>query len=109
MMLFITGSRRRVRKALETVRSGGASVMLISMLTFRLLPLGLATVLLLAQAPPKQKPETINGDEPIKVDVNLVNVLASVRSKQGAYINTLTKNDFELTEEGRKQTIKYFS
>lgn len=79
------------------------------MLIFRLLPLGLATVLLVAQAPPKQKPETINGDEPIKVDVNLVNVLASIRSKQGAYINTLTKDDFELTEEGRKQNIKYFS
>ncbi len=78
------------------------------MLTFRVLPLGLAAVLLAAQAPPAQKPETI-GDEPIKVNVNLVNVLASVRSKQGAYINTLNKEDFDLVEEGRKQNIKYFS
>ncbi len=82
------------------------------MTTFRLLPLGLplclAALLLAAQEPPKQRPETI-GDEPIKVDVNLVNVLASVRSKQGAYINTLEKSDFDLLEEGRPQTIKYFS
>jgi VWFA-related protein len=36
-------------------------------------------------------------------------MLASVRSKQGAFINTLTKDDFDLTEEGHTQTIKYFS
>ena len=78
------------------------------MTMFRLLPLALAALLLAAQEPSKQRPETI-GDEPIKVDVNLVNVLASVRSKQGAYINTLEKSDFELLEEGRPQSIKYFS
>lgn len=74
----------------------------------RLAPLFLATLFLSAQEPPKQRPETI-GDEPIKVDVNLVNVLASVRTKQGAYVNTLNKDDFELLEEGRPQSIKYFS
>lgn len=75
---------------------------------FRLLPLGLTALLMLAQAPPAQTPETI-GDAPIKVDVNLVNVLASARTKQGAFVNTLSKDDFELLEEGRPQTVKYFS
>jgi VWFA-related protein len=72
----------------------------------RLLPLGLVSLLLAAQTP--QTPEP-SSDAPIKVDVNLVTMLASVRSKQGAFINTLTKDDFDLTEEGHTQTIKYFS
>jgi VWFA-related protein len=48
-------------------------------------------------------------DEPIKVDVNVVNVLASVHDKKGALINSLQKDDFQLLEDGQQQTIKYFT
>jgi VWFA-related protein len=48
-------------------------------------------------------------DEPIKVDVNVVNVLASVHDKKGALINSLQKEDFQLMEDGQPQTIKYFT
>jgi VWFA-related protein len=48
-------------------------------------------------------------DEPIKVDVNVVNVLASVHDKKGALINSLQKDDFQLFEDGQPQTIKYFT
>jgi VWFA-related protein len=47
--------------------------------------------------------------EPIKVDVNVVNVLASVHDKKGALITSLQKDDFQLFEDGQAQTIKYFT
>jgi VWFA-related protein len=45
----------------------------------------------------------------IKVDVARVNVLFSVRDKQGAYVNTLTQDDFEVREDGTLQELKSFS
>jgi VWFA-related protein len=44
-----------------------------------------------------------------KADVRVVNVLASVRDKKGAIIGDLGKDDFVLLEQGRPQTISYFS
>ena len=46
---------------------------------------------------------------PIKVDVDVVSVLASVRDKHGTFVNNLTKDDFQISEDGKPQTIKYFS
>ena len=46
---------------------------------------------------------------PISVDVNVVNLYCSVRTKQNALISTLEKNDFTLAEDGVTQTIKYFT
>ena len=48
-------------------------------------------------------------DEPIRVDVNLVSVLASVRSKNGALISNLTKDDFKIYEDGKEQQIRNFT
>lgn len=45
----------------------------------------------------------------IRVDVERVNVLFSVRDKNGAYINTLTQDDFEVREDGKLQEIKSFA
>src|SRR5277367_645209 len=47
--------------------------------------------------------------EPIKVDVNVVNVLASVHDKKGALVNSLQKEDFTLFEDGQSQPVKYFT
>ena len=41
--------------------------------------------------------------------VKVVNLFANVRNKQGAIVRDLTKDDFLLDEEGRPQTIGYFS
>ncbi len=51
------------------------------------------------------------GQEPttIKVDVDVVNVLASVRDKKGALIPNLEKQDFTVLEDGKPQSIKYFT
>lgn len=63
-----------------------------------------------AQQPPKpeQKIEEDLGD-PIKVDVDVVSLYCAVRNKQNGLVNNLEKSDFELAEDGQKQTIKYFS
>jgi len=42
-------------------------------------------------------------------DVKVVQVLATVTTKKGQIIRDLTKDDFVLAENGRKQTIQYFS
>src|SRR5664279_2037027 len=50
-------------------------------------------------------------DQPasIKVDVDLVNILTSVRDKRGGLIPNLEKADFTILEDGKAQTIKYFT
>jgi VWFA-related protein len=48
-------------------------------------------------------------DTVISVDVQVVNVLATVRDKDGVLVSNLTKDDFELYEDGVLQEIKYFT
>jgi len=48
-------------------------------------------------------------DSTFTTDVNVVNVFATVRDKKGQIVRNLTKDDFTLSEDGRPQTIRYFS
>ena len=41
--------------------------------------------------------------------VNVVNVLVTVRDKQGQLVRDLAKDDFTLEDDGRSQAIRYFS
>ena len=52
---------------------------------------------------PGQQPPTMS------VDVRVVNVFATVRDKHGVVVPNLTKDDFTLEEDGRPQTIRYFT
>lgn len=45
----------------------------------------------------------------IKVQVKVVNVLATVRDKHSQIVSNLNKDDFELQEDGKPQTITYFT
>jgi VWFA-related protein len=45
----------------------------------------------------------------LKVNVQVVTMSVTVRDKQGAIVPNLTKNDFDLSEDGRPQTVKYFA
>jgi VWFA-related protein len=45
----------------------------------------------------------------LTVHVKVVNVPVTVRDKHGKIVNTLTKDDFVLEEDGRPQTLHYFS
>jgi len=66
---------------------------------------------LLAQPPkPPAKPPITEEQEPtIKVDVDVVNLFFSVRDRKGGYIGNLTKDDFQVTEDGKQQEIRFFS
>jgi VWFA-related protein len=44
-----------------------------------------------------------------KVDVNVVNVLATVRDHKGRIVNELSKENFILEEDGKRQEIRYFT
>ena len=56
-------------------------------------------------APPSDSQATPKYSTEVKV----VNLLATVRDKHGQIINNLSKDDFALEEDGRSQTIKYFT
>ncbi len=73
----------------------------------RFLTAGLFCATLLAQAPPSKTPEDL--PPAIKVDVDVVNILASVHDKHNGLISNLEKDDFSITEDGKPQTIKYFT
>jgi VWFA-related protein len=49
------------------------------------------------------------ADTTFSADVKVVNLLATVRDKQGQIVRDLAKEDFLLDEDGRPQTISYFS
>jgi len=55
------------------------------------------------QQQPEELPEAL-----IRVDVQVVNILATVRDKDGRLVNSLTKDDFEIYEDGELQDIQYF-
>ncbi len=49
-------------------------------------------------------------DQPtFSTEVKVVNLLAVVRTKKGAFVSNLSKDDFTVLENGRPQTISYFS
>jgi VWFA-related protein len=76
-------------------------------------PAVFVAALLMAYGAPQQKQEEKPAEDvpspTIRVQANVVNVLAAVRDKHGALINNLSKEDFTLAEDGRPQEIKYFT
>jgi VWFA-related protein len=64
-----------------------------------------STVTLLSGIPLRGQPPDVR----YSTDVSVVNVLATVRDKQGHIVRDLTKDDFTLAEDGRPQVIRYFS
>jgi VWFA-related protein len=63
---------------------------------------GLALIGAPAQQPQEELPT-------IKVEVDVVNILCSVRDKRGSLISDLKQDDFIVKEEGKSQDIRYFS
>jgi VWFA-related protein len=56
-----------------------------------------------------QKPEDQKPAETLKLNVNVVGLFFNVKDKHGALMPNLTKDDFEVYEDGKPQTIKYFA
>lgn len=57
------------------------------------------------------QPPAPAGDDTgtIKVDVNVVNLLFSVKNKQNGFVGNLTKDNFTIFEDGKQQTVKNFT
>lgn len=66
-------------------------------------------ITLLPAQPPKSKDGGEEVTDSIKVEVDVVNVLCAVRNKSGGLVGNLSKDDFTLLEDGKPQTIKYFT
>jgi VWFA-related protein len=49
------------------------------------------------------------GQGPLKVQTNVVNVFATVRNKQHGIVNDLNKEDFKITEDGVDQKVEFFA
>ena len=62
-----------------------------------------------AQSKDSQKNDRDDSLETLKVNVNVVQLFFNVKDKHGALIPNLTKDDFEITEDGKPQTVKYFA
>jgi VWFA-related protein len=58
-----------------------------------------------SEAPARQQDQTPT----FRKNVNVVNVFFTVKDKHGALVPNLTKDDFQVVEDGKPQTIKYFS
>ncbi len=56
-----------------------------------------------------QSPSDEQSVETLKVNVNVVQLFFNVKDKRGALIPNLTKDDFQIFEDGKQQTIKYFA
>ena len=56
-----------------------------------------------------QQPADQNPAETLKVNVNVVQLFFNVKDRHGALIPNLTKQDFDIAEDGKPQTIKYFT
>jgi len=75
----------------------------------------LAAPFTFAQQNPGQSKDQQSGDaqqqpsETLKVNVNVVQLFFNVKDKHGVLIPNLTKDDFEILEDGKPQTIKYFT
>ena len=76
--------------------------------------LGLCCTSLLAQvaqnpAKPPEQNAPVSVQNPIQVRVNLVNVLFTVTDKKDHMVLNLTKDDFQVFEDRKPQTISFFS
>jgi VWFA-related protein len=60
-------------------------------------------------ATPDSSTPAAEPDATFRVDVNVVNVFASVRDKDGRIVPNLTQDDFEIVDNGVPREIQYFA
>jgi len=68
-----------------------------------------STVPLVAQQQSQTPADDDQSTETLKVRVNVVQLFFNVKDKKGALIPNQTKDDFQILEDGKPQTIKYFT
>ena len=77
----------------------------------RLLILTSLAIASYAQQPQAPEPaqDSDQSSETLKVNVNVVQLFFNVKDKKGGLIPNLTKDQFQISEDGKSQTIKYFA
>ncbi len=58
--------------------------------------------------PASEVPVTVEGDDVVTVDTDLITIPVSVFDRNGLYIPGLSKDDFRIFEDGKEQEIAYF-
>lgn len=58
--------------------------------------------------PPASRSQNQNDESTLRVNVRLVNVFTTVTDSHGAPVANLTKDDFQISEDGIPQTIRVF-
>ena len=71
--------------------------------------LALSAPVLVAQQTPPPRPPGDQAPMTFKVEVNYVEIDAVVTDAQGNFVRTLTRDDFQLFEQGKPQTVANFS
>ena len=61
------------------------------------------------QSTPDQSQTRDEAMSTLKVNVDVVQLFFNVKDKKGGLIPNLTKNDFQIFEDGKPQTIKYYA
>jgi VWFA-related protein len=69
----------------------------------------LAACTLAAQIRMPQQKSPPQVQQPLKVQVEMVHLFATVRGRHGNIVSNLTKKDFRVYENGKQQKIAYFS
>ena len=67
-----------------------------------------AVLLLAAAAPAQDQPSRLQPLPTFRAEIDVVNIIATVRDKNGRLIPDLKKEDFILLEDGKEQPIRYF-
>ena len=62
-----------------------------------------------AAPPPPPPAEQLTGQQPIRVPVTLVNVIATVVTRREKLVNDLEKAEFHVKEDGKEQRIEFFA
>jgi Ca-activated chloride channel family protein len=62
-----------------------------------------------AQRPAPPPPEAASPQQPIVTTVDLVNMVFTVTDRQGKFVTNLSREDFQVFEEGQEQKIEFFS
>jgi VWFA-related protein len=106
--------RPAFRNAMRTTVTSGFSRIVLTLLATAVLTVqGLPAQAPATQAPPPpQTPAKPDAQQPpitFRVEVNYVEIDATVTDEQGDFVRNLTKDDFEITEEGTRQEVSLFS
>ncbi len=105
--------RRALRltgKTFETFSPGVTAMRRYASLLATVLAVGMLVPIVAQQPPPSQPPPPDDDDEEVvRITTNLVQVDAVVTDGDGRHVTDLRPEEFEITEEGKRQEVTSFS